>query len=108
MAPRRLQDVFKTYPQDVFSVTIFFSSKTSSRRLARCLQDVFKTSSKTTNCYTEDILKTSSRYVLKTYSRRLEDQEMFAGHVHLLFYAHLTLNADLTLYVHLTLYAHLT
>ena len=31
MSPKRLQDVFKTYLQDVFSVTIF------------CLQDVLKT-----------------------------------------------------------------
>ena len=32
----------------------FLSSKTSSRRLARCLQDVFKT-------YLQDVFKTSSR-----------------------------------------------
>ena len=31
------------------------------------------------NCYTEDALKTSSRYVLKTSSRYPEDQQMFAG-----------------------------
>ena len=30
-------------------------------------------------CYAEDLLKTSSRYVLKTLSRLLEDQQMFAG-----------------------------
>ena len=52
----------------------FSFSKTSSRCLARCLQDVFarrlqdvfKTSWKTKNCYAEDVLKTSSRHVLKT------------------------------------------
>ena len=44
----------------------FSSSKTASRRLVRCLQDVFKTSWKTKNYYAEDVLKTSSRYVLKT------------------------------------------
>ena len=51
--------------QDVFSGTIF--------RLPRRLQDVFprRLSSKKKNCSTEDVLKTSSR--------RLEDQEMFAG-----------------------------
>ena len=63
--------------------------------LARCLQDVSKTSWKTKNCYAEDVLKMSprhvlkmssrhvlkmsSRHVLKTPSRRLEDQQMFAG-----------------------------
>ena len=65
----------------------FLSSKTFSRRLARCLQDVFKTylqddfktSWKTKKCYAEDVLKTSSRHVLKTSGRRLEDQQMFAG-----------------------------
>ena len=30
-------------------------------------------------CYAEDLLKTSSRYILKTLSRLLEDQQMFAG-----------------------------
>ena len=52
-----------------------------------CLQDVFKTSSrhvfkaswKTKNCYAEDVLKTSLRHVLRTSSRRLPDQQMFAG-----------------------------
>ena len=34
---------------------------------------------KTKNCYAEDVLKTSSRPVLKTSLRRLEDQQMFAG-----------------------------
>ena len=76
-----------------------FVSKTSWRRLQdmssktswRCLQDVlrdafktslqdvFKTSRKTRSYYAEDMLKTSSRHVLKTSSRPLEDQKMFAG-----------------------------
>ena len=47
----------------------------SSRRF----QDVFKTSWKTKNCYAEDVLKTSTRHVLKTSGRRLEDQQMFVG-----------------------------
>ena len=51
--------------------------KTSLSRLARCLWNVFKTSWKTKNCYAEDVLKTSSRHVLKTSSTRLEDQQMF-------------------------------
>ena len=41
--------------------------------------DVFKTSWKTKNCYAEDVLKTPARHVFKTSSRRLEDQQMFAG-----------------------------
>ena len=40
-----------------------------------CLQDVLEDK----KCYAEDVLKTSSRHVLKTSSRRLEDQQMFAG-----------------------------
>ena len=86
LSPRHLQDVFKTYLQDffrtyledvfkaclqdlfktclsrrlegVYSVTIF--------RLSRRLKDVFKTFWKTKNCYTDDVLKMSSRYVLTT------------------------------------------
>ena len=68
-----------------------FASKTSWRRLldmssrrlqdmsSRRLQGVLKTSWKTKNCYAEDVLKTFSRHVLKTSSRRLQDQQIFAG-----------------------------
>ena len=67
------QDVLKTSSrrlQDVFAIRL---PKMSSRRLqdvfakrlaimsSRRLQDVFKTSWKTKKCYTEDVLKTSSR-----------------------------------------------
>ena len=31
-------------------------------------------------CYAEDVLKTSSSYVLKTSWRCLQDQQMFAGY----------------------------
>ena len=31
--------------------------------------------------YLLDVLKTSSRHVFKTFSRRLEDQQMFAGYI---------------------------
>ena len=73
--------VFKTSSRHVFKTSWrclqrnnFSSSKTSSTRLARCLQDVFKTSWKTCNCYTKNVLKTTSRHflrkdVLKTSSR---------------------------------------
>ena len=47
MSSRRLEDVF--------SVTIF----RLPRRLARGLENVFKTSWKTQNCFAEDVLKTS-------------------------------------------------
>ena len=70
-----LEDVLKTCLQGVFKTCLqcknFSSSKTSSRRLC-------KTSWKTKNCYAEGVLKTSSRHVLKTSSRLLEDQQMFA------------------------------
>ena len=73
-----LHNVFKTSSRHVFKKSSrrlqrnnFSFSKTSSRRLARCLQnvfktslqDVFKTSWKTQNCYAEDV----------------QDQQMFAG-----------------------------
>ena len=85
-----LQDVFKRSSRHVFKTSSrrlerknFSSSKTSWRRLQdvfkTCLQDVFKTSWKTKTCYAEDVLKTSSRHVLKTFLRLLEDQQMFAG-----------------------------
>ena len=61
--------------EDVFSVTIFRLPK----RLARYLQDVFKTSWKTKHCHAGGVLKTSSRNVSKTSSRRVEDQQMLAG-----------------------------
>ena len=80
-----LQDIFKTFwkyvfkmssrhvlktLKDIFNVTIFRLQrrlqdvfKTSSRSL----QDIFKTSWKTRNCYADvNMLKTSSRHVLKT------------------------------------------
>ena len=83
MSSRRLQDMPSGSLQamslrrleDVFSVTTF----RLPRRLARYLQNVYKTSWKTKHCYTGDVLKTSSRNVSKTSSRRVEDQQMLAG-----------------------------
>ena len=49
----------------------FTSSKTSWRYLGTRLEDVWKTSRKTKNCYAEDALKTSWRHVLKTYWRHV-------------------------------------
>ena len=54
----RLQDMSWRHIQYVFSTIIL--------RLPRRLEEVLKTSCKTKNCYTEDVLKTSWRYVLKT------------------------------------------
>ena len=76
-----LRHIFKTSWR-CLQCNIFSSTKTasrrlkaswkmSSRRLARCLQDVMKTSWETKNCYAEELLKTSWRHVLKTPSRRL-------------------------------------
>ena len=60
---------------DIPSKVVMKSCEISSRRLkkvfARRLQDVLKTSWKTKNCYAEDVLKTPSR--------RLQDQKMFTG-----------------------------
>ena len=68
-----LQDVFKTL-QDMFSRRLQnMSSKTSWRRFARCLQDIFK-------MYLQDFFKTSSgrlgrrkTVTLKTYWRGFQD-----------------------------------
>ena len=67
MPSKRLQDMFSSHLEEFFSITTFHLA----RRLARCLQDVFKTSWNTKNCYVEDLLKMPSR--------RLEDRQMFAG-----------------------------
>ena len=58
----RLQDMSWRHLQYVFSIIIL--------RLPRRLEEVLKTSCKTKNCYTEDVLKTCLQDVLKTY---LED-----------------------------------
>ena len=71
--PRRLEDVLRRRLEDVF--------KTSRKTSWRHLRDIFKTSWKTKNCYAQDViktswrhvLKTSWRHVLKTSWRRLED-----------------------------------
>ena len=75
-----LQDVLKMSSRHALKTSLtrlqcnnFLLSKTSSRRLANrswrrledILQDVLKTSWKTKNCYAEDVLKKSSRHVLK-------------------------------------------
>ena len=71
MSSKRLQDMPSRHLEGALSVTIFF--------LPRRLEEVFKTSWKTKNQYAEDVLKTSSRHVLKTSCRPLEDQPIFAG-----------------------------
>ena len=86
MSSRRLQDMSSRRLQDMSSRHVFkkssrhlqrnnfSSSNTSSRHLARCLQDV-KTFWKTKNCYAEDILRS---YAKDMSWRRLQDQQMFA------------------------------
>ena len=91
MRSRLLQDISSRRLQDFFSILLFVF-KTSCKMSSRRLQDVFKTyfqhvlktSRKTKKCYTEDVLKMSSRHVLKTSSRRLEDQQIFAGYIQFL------------------------
>ena len=65
MSSRHLQDMSWRRLEDVFSLTIF--------RLRRCLQDVFKTSSRRLGRRKIVTLKTFSRHVLKKPWRRLED-----------------------------------
>ena len=64
---KSLQDMSWRHLQHVFSVTML--------RLPRRLEDVLKTSCKTSwktkNCYAEDVLKTSWRHVLKTSWRHV-------------------------------------
>ena len=78
-----LQDVLKTYIEDVLKIYLEDVLKTCLHGVFKtCLQcknfSSSKTSWKTENCYAEGVLKTSSRHVLKTSSRLLEDQQMFA------------------------------
>ena len=77
-----------------------------------CLQDVLKTSSaeqfivfrnvlttfwNTKHSYTEDVLKTFSGHVLKTSSRHLKDQQMFAGRFFDFKYLNMKQNGELKL-----------
>ena len=65
MSSGRLQDISSSPLEDVFSVTTFLSSKTPSRRLVRCLQDVLKKSWWR--------LGRGKIVTLKTYWKRLEN-----------------------------------
>ena len=71
MSSRRLQDMSLRSLQGIFSVPIFPLPRRLQDVLKTYLQDVFKTSWKTKNRYTEDVLNPPSR--------RLQDQQMFAG-----------------------------
>ena len=78
MSWRRLQNVFSVtilrLPrpfEDVLKASWRRLAKKFWRRLEDLLQDVFKTSWKTKNCYAEDVLKTSWRHVLKTSWRHV-------------------------------------
>ena len=55
----------------VFQDVLLDVFKTSWRRLEDVFARLFKTSWKTKNCYAKDLLKTSSRHVLKTSWRSL-------------------------------------
>ena len=78
-----LQDVLKT-SSTPFQRNNFLSSKTSSRHLARRVEDVFKTSSRrlTKNCYAEDVFKTCLEKVLKACLEDvMESNKMFTGDI---------------------------
>ena len=80
--PRPLEDILKTCLEDVLKTCLEDVLKTCLQDVFKTsLQDVFKTSWKTKSCYAEDVWKTSSRHVLKTSSRRLQEQQMFAGNL---------------------------
>ena len=65
----RLQDVFKTsWSRPIYSSWLYVF-KTSSRRLEKCLQDIFKTSSR----LFEDVFKTSPRRLTKISSTSFQD-----------------------------------
>ena len=72
---RRLEDMSWRRLQHVFSVTIFRLPRRLEDILQIRLEDVLKTSRKTSwkskNCYAEDVLKTSWRHVLKTSWRHV-------------------------------------
>ena len=103
-----LQDVFKMFQRHVLKTSSRHVFKLSCRRLQRnifsssktswrCLEDVFNRSSvvfarrlqdvldilEDKNGYAEDVLQTSSRHILKTTARRLEDKQVLPGYVHL-------------------------
>ena len=63
MSRRRLQDRSCGLLEDIFCITTFC--------LSGRLEDIFKKSWKTTNCYAEGIFKMSSRPVLETSSRHV-------------------------------------
>ena len=71
MSSRRLQDMSSRSLEDVFGVTIFRLPRRLQYVFRTSLQHVIKTFWKIKNFYPEGVLKTSSR--------RLEDQQMFAG-----------------------------
>ena len=74
MSSKRLQDMSWRRLEEVFSVTIY----RLPRRLARCLQDVFKTSWKKKNCYAEDVLKTSWRPTKVCWEHSLYSREFIS------------------------------
>ena len=78
---RYLEDMSWRRLEDVFSVTVIRLPRRHQDVFKTSLQDLFKTSWKTKNCYTEGVLKTSSRHVFKKSSRRLQYQQMFAEDV---------------------------
>ena len=67
VSSRRFQGMSSRRLQDVLDVTIFCLPRRLQDIFKTCLQNVFKTSWKTKNCYAENVLKTSSRRVLKTF-----------------------------------------
>ena len=93
---------------DIPSKYFFLSPRRLQDMSAR---SIFKTFLKTKNCYAEEVLKTSSRHVLNTFSRRLEDRQMFAGllhfHLKILFILRRTVRIALLALSHSSLFLNL-
>ena len=69
MPPRRLEDVFKTCLQDVFSVTIFHLPRCLQDVFGRRLQDVLEDEKLLHWRHFEDVFKTCLQDLFKTSSR---------------------------------------
>ena len=69
---RRLQDMSSRRLQDSFNVSTLLLPSPLQGISKAYLQEIFKRSWKTKNCYAEDVWKASSRHVLKTNKCFLE------------------------------------
>ena len=75
-----IHELLTTYNVSASEISsLSISSLLEKRLTVNLLPNVFKTFWMTRNCYAEEDLKTSSRYVLKLSWRRHGDKQLFAG-----------------------------